>query len=233
MLHVTVDGGNAEEKSERSVDKKRLILNIVAIALCLIFIPILILNCTLIMQTVINKDEVPSIGKYVPLIVLTDSMYPNIKSGDLIICEKTVTEDIKIGDVISFFDPESSSGSVVTHRVNRIDTDEKTGKKSFRTQGDNNDLEDRISVPAEKVIGVWNDVRVAGLGRVVLFMQSTPGLIVCIFVPIAVLVGFELIRRKLSDKAKEEDIEALKAQIEELKAEKESGTDFLGSDAEK
>ena len=82
---------------------KRRVLNIVAIVICVILTPILILNCTLIIQSVVNKEKVPSIGKYIPLIVLTDSMYPNIKSGDLIICEKAAIEDIKEKSVISFF----------------------------------------------------------------------------------------------------------------------------------
>lgn len=209
---------------------KRRVLNIVAIVICVILTPILILNCTLIIQSVVNKEKVPSIGKYIPLIVLTDSMYPNIKSGDLIICEKAAIEDIKEKSVISFFDPESTSGSVVTHRINKIEKDEKTGKISFRTQGDNNDLEDRISVPEENVIGVWNNTRIAGLGRVILFTQSVPGLILCLLIPIMAVVLYELIKRRISDKEKEDDIKALKAQIEALKSENQSIAENAESD---
>ena len=79
------------------------ILTIVGTVLCIILIPILLINITLIAKSYINKDEVPSIGGAFPLIVLTDSMYPDIKSGDLIICNTAEAEDVKVNDVISFF----------------------------------------------------------------------------------------------------------------------------------
>ena len=58
-------------------------LTIVGIVLCVILVPMLIVNCTLIIKSFVNKDEVPNIGGLMPLIVLTDSMYPDIKSGDI------------------------------------------------------------------------------------------------------------------------------------------------------
>jgi signal peptidase len=61
-------------------DKKQKILNIVGIALCVILIPILIMNCVLIVKGLVNEDEVPGVFGRTPLIVLTDSMYPEIKS---------------------------------------------------------------------------------------------------------------------------------------------------------
>jgi len=52
-----------------------------------------------------------------PLIVLTDSMYPVIESGDLIICHTAEPEEIQVGDVIAFFDPAGNGTTIVTHRV--------------------------------------------------------------------------------------------------------------------
>ena len=96
------------------------ILTIAGTVLCIILIPILLINITLIVKSYINKDEVPSIGGTFPLIVLTDSMYPEIESGDLIICRTAKAEDIKVNDVISFFDPAGNGTSIVTHRVIEI-----------------------------------------------------------------------------------------------------------------
>jgi len=107
----------------------------------------------LIAKSFINKDEVPSIGGKLPLIVLTDSMYPEIESGDLIICNTAKPEDIKEKDVISFFDPAGSGTSIVTHRV--LEIVPKDGKLFFRTRGDNNNTEDRELVPAENLVGVY------------------------------------------------------------------------------
>ena len=100
--------------------KSNKFLTVLGIILCVILIPILIVNCTLIVKSLLNEDEVPRIGKWLPLVVLTDSMYPEIESGDMIICQITDAEDIQVKDVIAFFDPAGNGTSVVTHRVEEI-----------------------------------------------------------------------------------------------------------------
>ena len=126
-------------KQKSSVRHK--VLTIIGTVLCIILIPILIINLTLIAKSFINKDEVPSIAGTMPLIVLTDSMHPEIESGDLIICKTIKAEDVKLDDVISFFDPAGNGTSIVTHRV--IEIVEEEGTLSFRTKGDYNNTEDK------------------------------------------------------------------------------------------
>lgn len=199
--------------------KRKKILNIIGIVLCVLLLPILIINSILIVKGMVNEDEVPGIGGYMPLIVLTESMDPTIKAGDIIICKKVSPSDVKEEDVISFFDPEGNGTSVVTHRVYEVEYDEATGEYSFRTQGDNNDVEDRLAVPEENLVGVWTEVRFGLVGHIVLFTQSTWGLIVCIFLPIGALITYEFLRRKKQDAEKQSDIDTL---MEELKALKEA-----------
>ena len=201
-------------KSEKTI-------SIVAIVISVILIPILILNCVLILKSAINPDKVPSIGKLTPLIVLTESMELEILDGDLIITKVTDTEDIEVGDVISYFDPDSKNQSVVTHRVIEKVTDEE-GNPAFKTQGDNNDIEDRYPVPAENVIGVWTGFQVHFLGNVMLFMQSTWGLIICIAIPVILYVVYEVVQRRRKDNQSKNDIDALRAELEALKAEKKN-----------
>jgi signal peptidase len=199
-------------------DKKQKVLNIVGLAICVILIPILIMNCVLIVKGLVNEKEVPGVFGRTPLIVLTDSMYPEIKSGDIIICKDISPEDVKVGDVISFFDPEDKNGvAVVTHRVIEIITDD-DGKLYFRTKGDNNNANDKASVPAENLVGLWTETRFAGLGHVALFMQSTWGLVVCIFLPLALFVGYEIFRRRKQDTKQQSDMDALMAELAALKA---------------
>lgn len=194
---------------------KQKALTIVGAILCVILIPILIINLTLIVKSYTNTEEVPSIGGVFPMIVLTDSMYPEIKSGDLIICHTAEAEDIKEGDVISFFDPMGSGTSVVTHRVLEVIND--NGEISWRTKGDNNNAEDQVAVPADNLVGIYSS-RIPGAGNVAMFMQTTPGLIVCVVCPIVLLVGYDMLRRKKYDKAKQQDTAALLAELEELRA---------------
>jgi signal peptidase len=196
--------------------KKQKVLTIVSIALCVILLPILIVNLTLIVKSYVNPDEVPAIGGVSPLIVLTDSMLPEISSGDLIIAEKIDAGQIKVGDVISFFDPAGNGSSVVTHRV--IEIVEENGVTKWRTRGDNNNTEDKVLVPFENLVGIWTGTRIAGAGSVAMFLQTTPGLIVCVGCPLVLLVGYDVLRRRKYDKAKQEDTDALLAELEALRA---------------
>ena len=204
-----------EKTSTSSTSHK--IFSVIGVVLCVILIPILIINITLIIKSNTNKDEVPSVGGYLPLIVLTDSMYPEIKSGDLIICRTIDAESVKDKDVISFFDPAGSGSSIVTHRVIEIVNEE--GKLFFRTKGDHNNTEDKALVPAKNLVGIYK-ARIAGAGNIAMFMQTTTGLIVCVVLPIILLVGYDIIRRRVYEKKNRTDTDALLAELEALKAEK-------------
>lgn len=208
------------------------ILTIVGIVLCVILVPILIVNCILIVKSFVS-DDVPSIGGKMPLIVLTDSMYPLIQSGDVIICNTADPKNIKKDDVISFFDPAGNGSSIVTHRV--VEVTEVEGKIAWRTKGDNNNTEDRLPVTEDKLVAVYSGTRIPGLGNVALFMQSTPGLIVCVVCPIVLLVGYDIIRRKLYEKATKKDTDALLKEVEELrrlKAERDQNSEQPNDDTQ-
>lgn len=208
-------------------EKKRLgALNILGIVLCVIMVPILIVNCTMLIKSAVNKDEVASVFSISPMIVLSDSMHPIIKSGDVIIIRQVEPGDVKEGDIISFFDPDSSGSSVVTHRVIEIHEDA-NGKRTFRTAGDANNKYDKATgelleytfdtpLPEENVIGVYL-FRIALAGNVAMFMQSTWGMIICIGVPLVLFVGLELLRRRKHEKKRNDETAQLLAELEALK----------------
>ena len=205
-----------KEAMTKEEQTRRKITTIIGIVLCAILLPILVVNLTLIVKSYVNADEVPSIGGKSPLIVLTDSMLPEISSGDLIISQKMDPADVKVGDVISFFDPAGSGTSVVTHRVLEVITED--GTIQWKTKGDNNNTEDKALVPAENLVGIWTGTRIAGAGNVAMFLQTTPGLIVCVVCPLALLIGYDVLRRRKYDKAKQQDTDALLAELEALRA---------------
>lgn len=206
-----------DNKEKSSVFHKT--LTIVGIIMCVVLVPILIINCTLLVKSYVNKDEVPDFGGIMPLIVLTDSMFPDIESGDLIICKTIDAKDVVKGDVISFYDPAGNGTAVVTHTV--IDIIDEDGKISFKTKGINNNTEDRYPVSEDKLIAKYTGIRLAGAGHIAIFMQTTPGLLLCVVLPIVLFVGYDVIRRKIYDKSNAQDVEALMAELEALKAEKE------------
>lgn len=209
---------NAEKKETASYSTGHRILTIIGIVLCVILIPIIIINCTLMVQQLTNKDKIPSIGGVFPMIVLTDSMKGTFDSGSLVICQTTDPEDVEEGDIICFYDPTGNGTSTITHRVVSIETNE-DGSLSFITKGDANSAEDSTPVPESKLLGVYK-FHINGLGSLAMFMQTTPGLILFVALPILLLVGYDAVRRRLYEKKKDDDTEALVAELEALKAEK-------------
>jgi len=221
---------NKEKRVEAQTSIKHKVLNIVGIVLCVILLPILVTNCILIVKGMINEDEVPSLGKTVPLIVLTESMEPDIKAGDMIIVTKVNPQKLKEGDVIAFYDPAGNGSSVVTHKIKEIKYEsDGTTIKEFITYGINNfnadgsQEIDRRPVPVANVVGKYK-TRIALVGHIAMFMQSTLGLIVCIVIPLVALIAYDVIRRRKHDAGKEQDIEKLKAELELLKLQKELAT---------
>ena len=202
----------AKEKSSQS----NKILTVIGIIACVILVPILVINLTLIAKSFLNKDQVPNVAGKLPLIVLTDSMYPEIESGDLIICKTEEPENIRVGDVISFFDPAGNGTSIVTHRV--MEVTEQDGLLAWRTKGDNNNTEDRLLVTEDKLVAIWHGTRLPGFGNVALFMQTTPGLLICCVCPVLLLVGYDLLRRKKLEKSQKQDTDALLKELEALRA---------------
>lgn len=205
-------------------------LNIIGIILCIVLVPILIMNLILIVKSFADPDSVPSINGYSPLIVLTESMDPDIKAGDLIITKSIDKNDIEVGMTVSFFDPNSDSGAVVTHQI--IEKIIQDGQVLYRTKGINNNIADRELVPEDNVIGEYTGTRFAGLGSIVLFAQSTWGLVICILI-IVILFGIFILSSYLCNKKRsaestdnslaeaQAEIQALKEQLAELNKDKE------------
>ena len=192
-------------------------LTILGIIICIVLLPLLIFNISLIVQGIIYPDEVPGIGGYKPMMVLTDSMSPTIKSGDLIIIKEINPTELKVGDIITFFDPAGNGKTTVTHKIQNISTVD--GVLMFETQGDNNNAPDRILVEAEAIIGIYL-FRIPIVANIIMFMQTVPGLIICIFVPLGALFVYDLIRRLNYDKNHKDDRELLLAELAILKQEK-------------
>lgn len=207
------------KKNQQETSVMHRVWTITGIVLCIILIPILIINCTLIFKSFTRSNDVPSIGGTFPLIVLTDSMYPEIQSGDLILCHTVDAENVKTGDVIAFFDPQGNGTSVVTHRVAEVTTDE-NGGLAWKTKGDANNVADEALVPADKLVGVY-EKSFRGIGNVAMFMQSTKGLIICVICPIILLLGYDIIRRRLFDRRRKDEEAALRQELEALRQEKE------------
>ncbi|GAA0959289.1 signal peptidase I [Frigoribacterium faeni] len=100
---------------------------------------------------------VPRATGSTPLTVLTSSMEPSLPPGTLLVVRPTSTEDIRVGDVVTY-QIESGRPEVISHRVIEI-VSSTDGTTSFVTKGDNNDAADEAAVLPVQVRGtLWYNV---------------------------------------------------------------------------
>jgi signal peptidase I len=124
------------------------------------------------------------------LTVLSGSMEPTISTGDVVVERQISPLDARLGDVVSFKDPEDAS-ILITHRVQSMVVDD--GVVSFVTKGDANTGVERWKVSADGTIGkveyhVWR------LGYLLSLIRGPLGRVVLVVVPALVLGAYELIR---------------------------------------
>ena len=129
------------ESIEKRKKNEKIFRNILKIILI-----ILLYNIILLGISTMDNNEGSGICGLKSYIITTSSMEPDIKTGDVVICQKTDAKDLKEGDVITF----NKNGEVITHRIIKIETNDEINY--YITKGDNNTLEDN-----EKVDDIWRD----------------------------------------------------------------------------
>lgn len=99
-----------------------------------------------------GKDwNVPGLGKYKWLTVLSGSMKPTFNPGDLIIDEKVNPNTLKVGDTVTYI---FGDRFLATHRIVKINKDNK-GTITFKTKGDSNNAMDDLNVSANAIVGKY------------------------------------------------------------------------------
>lgn len=198
--------------------KKRISFrSILNVLLCAILIPIILINLVLILRGYLHPEELPGIFGIKPAVVLSGSMEPTIKIGDLILVHSVDSASLKKGDVVCYL----YSGKAVTHRILEI-TQDAEGRIQYVTQGDANNVRDDQAVRPEQIQGIYKGERFSGLGQAILFMQSTQGMVLFILCPLFLFLIWDLWRRRQLDQAEAKRTAKLEAELAALKAEKET-----------
>lgn len=124
--------------------------------------------------------------------VVSGSMEPKYKIGDVLISMETKPEDIKVGDTISYIGERGTvAGKIITHQVESIDKD-LNNKYVFHTKGLANDISDIYPVTEDQVYGVVV-YKVFLLSLVYKVIGTTWGLFVFVVIPLLYIVGSEMI----------------------------------------
>lgn len=192
---------------------------IISIIILIILITILFVSGTILIDSCLHPDEVPSFFGWKPFIVLSGSMETQISAGDIVVVKEIDTQNLKKGDIIAFKEDDV----VITHRIDEVE--EKDGQVQYITKGDNNKAQDIGSVLPNQIEGVFK-FKISRLGNLAMFVQTPLGMIVCLSIPIIIIILLqtadskkekEKLISKLNKQSKMEDeIEKLKKQNEEL-----------------
>lgn len=122
-------------------------------------------------------------GTYPLAIVEGNSMYPNLRNGDLVLFHAPVNSNgISNGSIIVYVQTDTGISAldsltkpIVIHRVIGI-VKQSDGTVEYETKGDNNLIQDPALVPSSHVIGT-PDIIIPKAGLVFLFIQSPQGLV--------------------------------------------------------
>lgn len=194
---------------EKTKQRKNVNL-IVAIILCVICVPVIIVNTIMIIKTFVTPDHLPGIFGIKPAIVLSGSMRPLFKENALIFVKETDAARLKKDDVICFM----QNGTAVTHRIEEVIVTD--GETSYVTKGDANNTTDKFPVTPDEIEGIYVG-HINGLGGAAMFMQSTPGIILVIGVPVLLYLTFYFIGRKKDAAAEKSRTAELEAELAVLK----------------
>lgn len=200
-------------KAATSVTGK--ISTIVSAIICVILIPIIILNTMMIVKTYTEPDHLPDVLGISPVVVLSGSMSPTFNTSSLIFIQDADYENLEVGDIICFL----QSGTAVTHRIVDIVTED--GQLSYVTQGDANNAVDRLPVTPDQIEGVYIS-HVEGLGGAVMFMQTTTGMIIFVVAPVVLYLIFDILKRRKESSADRSRTAELEEELAKLRAEKDT-----------
>lgn len=162
----------------------------------------IIIICLLLLSSLYQRifpNSSNSIFGFRTFVIVSESMEPDIKVGDVILVRERDPSKIKMGDVVSYQGMTGDfEGKVITHEVQSIMEEE--GRYIFYTKGTNNVLQDP-EVLEEQLYGVV-------VHKFILFslvskiIRSTIGFFLLIFIPCIVILVKEIrtIRRHLKER---------------------------------
>jgi len=118
--------------------------------------------------------------------VFSGSMEPGLKLGSVVVTRPVEAEEIKAGDIITFYSPLNER--LVSHRV--VAAEHGSGWH-FQTKGDANEDADPFVVPAESVVGKVC-LHLPYFGYVSQFVKTPLGLLLLICTPGLVVIVMEI-----------------------------------------
>ena len=141
-----------------------------------------------------------SIGGFRVFTIITGSMEPELKVGDVILVKEATFEELKLKDVITYeSDDKGTEGMIITHRI--IDIDKES--KKIITKGDANDVEDP-AIDSSQVYGKVS-YKFTLISLLTKLVRNKYGFYFLIFVPLVLVIFLEVADFVTQPKDEEED----------------------------
>lgn len=169
----------------------------------LVVLVLLILLVVLLQRFTHNNA---SIGGIRIFNIVTESMVPEYKVGDILISKSIDPSKIEIGDdVVYMGEVGSFQGKIITHRV--IDIEKDGDNYKFHTKGIANEYEDPAVVSEDQIYGtiIYKTHILSFISKII---NNLYGFYFLIFIPLAVLIIVKIVkihREKYEENDDDED----------------------------
>ena len=170
--------------------KKRIFKTIIIKLIYILLLPIIIWDLIIIIQTIRNPYETPSVFGIKTFCIISGSMEPEISVNDVVITKEVDKDEIKKGDIISF----NNNGDIITHRIIYV-TANKNGEVAYITKGDSNNIEDDNLVEYKDIEGKYIG-KIPKVGKVILALKSETTLIIVLAILISIYIIEQRINRR-------------------------------------
>ena len=181
---------------------------------------------TVVVFTGTSNNGVGNLIGYMPFSIQTQSMEPTIKAGDVVIGKEVDFNTLKEGDIITYWTTVDEQKILNTHRITKVISNGKGSVPSFKTKGDNNQIEDEYTVAAADIVAKYNS-KISGLGKAVDFLETQKGFFICIVLPLILFFLYQLyhfikvivtVKQENAGLSKEDEEELKKKAVEEYLA---------------
>jgi len=181
---------------------------------------------TVVVFTGTSNNGVGNLFGYMPFSIQTQSMEPTIKAGDVVIGKEVDFNTLKEGDIITYWTTVDEQKILNTHRITKVISNGKGSVPSFKTKGDNNQIEDEYTVAAADIVAKYNS-KISGLGKAVDLLETQKGFFICIVLPLILFFLYKLyhfikvlvtVKQEKAGLSKEDEEELKKKAVEEYLA---------------
>ena len=164
-----------DEEITKKLNKKNKIKKVIDFIIYPIVAILFICSMIIVFQVAKNSSETPNLFGYKVFNVISGSMEPNLKIGDIVIAKKVEKENIKKENIITF----RQENGVVTHRV--VDIIRENEHVYYQTKGDNNNANDEQLVAYKDVEGIYV-FKISKVGLLINNIKNTTSMIIIVLI---------------------------------------------------